>query len=173
MRPQLHQTIIRLVALEAHTSHDEPVRRLEISKQSMGGYHAGLNKKDVRPFTSEKIGDGVFKVTPAPLKPGEYAFVQLEGARAMVVLKMFDFRDRGAAANKRFRLGSERLSSNQMDLNCPVCAADLITEPSVVSPHLKEKMPDGHTMRTTTFVHRQSKCKKLRILPIRVWLHAG
>ena len=58
---------------------------------ALGGYHAGLNKKDIRPFTSEKISDGIFKVTPATLKPGEYAFVQLAGARMVTALKMFDF----------------------------------------------------------------------------------
>jgi hypothetical protein len=77
--------------MEAHVSHDQPVRRLEISKVNMGGYHAGLNKKDVRPFTTEKISEGVFKVTPTSLKPGEYAFIQLVGARMVTALKMFDF----------------------------------------------------------------------------------
>jgi len=77
--------------MEAHVSHDQPVRRLEISKMSLGGYHAGLNKKDVRQFTTEKISDGVFKVTPTALKPGEYAFIQLVGARMVTALKMFDF----------------------------------------------------------------------------------
>lgn len=77
--------------MEAHVSHDQPVRRLEISKVSLGGYHAGLNKKDVRPFTTEKISDGIFKVTPTALKPGEYAFIQLVGARMVTALKMFDF----------------------------------------------------------------------------------
>jgi hypothetical protein len=80
-----------LGALEAHISHDQPVRRLEISKVNMGGYHAGLNRKDVRPFTTEKISDGIFKVTPAALKAGEYAFVQVVGARMVTALKMFDF----------------------------------------------------------------------------------
>jgi hypothetical protein len=80
-----------LGVMEAHTSHDQPVRRIEISKVSMGGYHTGLNKKDVRPFTTEKISDGVFKVTPAALKPGEYVFVQLIGARMVSAMKMFDF----------------------------------------------------------------------------------
>ena len=80
-----------LGAMEAHISNDQPVRRLEISKMSMGGQHTGLNKKDVRPFTSEKISDGVFKVTPAALKPGEYVFVQLIGSRMVTTMKMFDF----------------------------------------------------------------------------------
>jgi hypothetical protein len=80
-----------LGVMEAHTSHDQPVRRLEISKVSLGGYHTGLNKKDIRPFTTEKISDGVFKVTPAALKPGEYVFVQLMGARMVSAMKMFDF----------------------------------------------------------------------------------
>jgi hypothetical protein len=77
--------------MEAHTVHDQPVRRIEISKASMGGYRTGLNKKDVRTFTTEKIGDGVFKVTPTALKSGEYVFVQLMGARVVSAIKMFDF----------------------------------------------------------------------------------
>jgi hypothetical protein len=80
-----------LGVMEAHTSHDQPVRRLEISKMSMGGYHVGLNKKDVRPFTTEKISDGVFKVTPTALKPGEYVFVQLIAGNVASAMKMFDF----------------------------------------------------------------------------------
>jgi hypothetical protein len=86
-----------LGVLEAHTSHDKPVRRIEISKVSMGGYHMGLNPKDLRPFTSEKIADGAYKVTPNPLKSGEYVFVQLAGTRMMTTLKTYDF---GIAAGK-------------------------------------------------------------------------
>ena len=77
--------------LEAHTSHNQPVRRLEISKQNLGGFHAGLNKNDIRQFTTEKISDGAFKVTPDSLKPGEYAFIQLVGARMVTTMKMYDF----------------------------------------------------------------------------------
>jgi len=80
-----------LGAMEAHVSHDQPVRRIEISKASMGGYRTGLNKKDVRVFTTEKVSDGIFKVTPTALKPGEYVFVQLMGARMVNAMKMFDF----------------------------------------------------------------------------------
>ena len=77
--------------MEAHTHHDQPERRLEISKVSMGGYHVGLNKKDVRPFTTEKVSEGIFKVAPASLKPGEYVFVQLIAGNVASAMKMFDF----------------------------------------------------------------------------------
>ncbi len=80
-----------LGVMEGHKDHEAWVRRIEISKSSMGGYRTGLNKKDVRNFTTEKISDGIFKVAPASLEPGEYVFVQLMGANMVSTLKMFDF----------------------------------------------------------------------------------
>ena len=77
--------------MEEHKVHHEMVRRIEVSKASMGGYRVGLNKSAIHTFTSEKLSDGVFKVTPQDLPPGEYVFVQLLGVRMVSTLKMFDF----------------------------------------------------------------------------------
>jgi hypothetical protein len=77
--------------MEEHKVHHEMVRRIEVSKASMGGYRVGLNKNAVRSVTAEKIADGVYKVTPQTLAPGEYVFVQVLGANMVSTLKMFDF----------------------------------------------------------------------------------
>jgi hypothetical protein len=79
-----------LAVMDLHKDKGE--RRLEIGKYTMGGARLGLNKKDVQPINSEKVADRVFKVTPvSPLKPGEYAFVDLRAANITGGGKLFDF----------------------------------------------------------------------------------
>jgi hypothetical protein len=80
----------KLASLELRKEKDE--RRLEIGKFSMGGSSIGLNKKDVQAFNVDKVADQVYKVSPSsPLKPGEYAFVDMRAARMSGGGKMFDF----------------------------------------------------------------------------------
>ncbi len=80
----------KLASLEIRKEKDE--RRLEIGKFTMGGSSIGLNKKDVQALNVDKVADRVYKVSPAsPLKPGEYAFVDMRAARMTGGGKMFDF----------------------------------------------------------------------------------
>ena len=80
----------KLASLELRKEKEE--RRLEIGKFTMGGSSIGLNKKDVQAINVDKVADRVYKVTPSsPLKPGEYAFVDMRAARMSGGGKMFDF----------------------------------------------------------------------------------
>ncbi|HUJ09690.1 MAG TPA: hypothetical protein VL171_06655 [Verrucomicrobiae bacterium] len=63
-----------LVQMEIRKSKHQ--RRLEIGKVNLGGSKQGLSPKVIRAIQSEKVGDGIYKVTPQEnLKDGEYAFV--------------------------------------------------------------------------------------------------
>lgn len=80
----------KLASLELRKEKEE--RRLEIGKFTMGGSSIGLNKKDVQAVNVDKVADRVYKVSPSnPLKPGEYAFVDMRAARMTGGGKMFDF----------------------------------------------------------------------------------
>ena len=64
-------------------------RRLEIGKINLGGAKQGLNEKVIRTIQSERIADGVYKVTPQEdLQDGEYAFVYSANQSGG---KVFDF----------------------------------------------------------------------------------
>jgi hypothetical protein len=76
-----------LCALEL--KKDKQERRLVVGKYTWGGASFGVDQKSMRPFSSEKVAEGIFKVVPdADLPPGEYAFVLPSGAG---VSRMFDF----------------------------------------------------------------------------------
>jgi len=80
----------KLASMELRNQKDE--RRLEIGKFGMGGSSVGLNSKDVRAVSVDKVADLVFKVSPSsPLKPGEYAFVDMRAAHITGGGKLFDF----------------------------------------------------------------------------------
>lgn len=71
-------------------------REVTISKQNAYGGKGGLSDEYVVPFTSENLGNGIFKVTPsADLKNGEYGFYLINSggsnASAAVGAKFFDF----------------------------------------------------------------------------------
>lgn len=68
---------------------DKNERRLVVGKASWGGASFGVDAKSMRDFTTEKVGEGIFKVVPNnDLAPGEYAFVLASGGG---VSRMFDF----------------------------------------------------------------------------------
>jgi hypothetical protein len=74
-----------LVEMEMHKQQ----RRLEIGKINLGGSKQGLSEKTMRAMQSEKVADGIYKVTPqGDLKDGEYAFVYKANTS---VGKVFDF----------------------------------------------------------------------------------
>ena len=78
-----------LVEMQVRKSKAE--RRLEVGKAGMGGGHMGLNKRDVRDVATDKLAEGIYKVTPlTPLKPGEYAFVYRRAGNLMGG-KVYDF----------------------------------------------------------------------------------
>jgi hypothetical protein len=71
-------------------------REITISKQNAYGAKGGLSDEYVIPFTTETLGNGIFKVTPsADLKNGEYGFYLINSggsnASAAVGAKFFDF----------------------------------------------------------------------------------
>ena len=67
-------TDFSLVQMEIRKQKNQ--RRLEIGKVNLGGSSQGLSAKTIRAVQSEKIADGVYKVSPQEdLKDGEYAFV--------------------------------------------------------------------------------------------------
>jgi len=76
-----------LVQLELKKDKNE--RRLVVGKAGWGGAKFGVDQKSMRPFSTEKIAEGIYKVTPdADLAAGEYAFVLPAGGS---VSRMFDF----------------------------------------------------------------------------------
>ena len=85
-----------LVKMETHKQQ----RRLEIGKINLGGSKQGLSEKTMRPMQSERVADGIYKVSPAEdLSDGEYAFVYKANTS---VGKVFDFGiDGGLKASKR------------------------------------------------------------------------
>jgi hypothetical protein len=68
---------------------DDDMRKINVGKTSMAGLggNSGVDENQVVPFISERLGDGVFKVTPQrPLTKGEYCFLYpAQGGR------VFDF----------------------------------------------------------------------------------
>lgn len=71
-------------------------RELTIAKSNAYGAKGGISDESVVEFTSEKVGEGIYKITPkAPLKNGEYAFYLLNSgnsnASRAIGSKFFDF----------------------------------------------------------------------------------
>ena len=70
-------------------------RELIVGEFGLFGSSSGTRSKDTVDFRVEKVGPGVYKVTPsAPLEPGEYCFFYAAGAStfgAGTVGKLFDF----------------------------------------------------------------------------------
>lgn len=71
-------------------------REITISKANQWGAKGGLSDEYVVPFTTENLGNGIFKVTPSrDLKNGEYGFFLINSggsnASAAVGAKFFDF----------------------------------------------------------------------------------
>jgi hypothetical protein len=71
-------------------------RELTIAKSNAYGAKGGISDESVVEFTSEKAGEGIYKITPkAPLKNGEYAFYLLNSgnsnASRAIGSKFFDF----------------------------------------------------------------------------------
>ncbi len=82
-----------LLRLEVKSDTRETV----VMKANAFGASSGTEDKANVPFTSTKLGPGVYKVVPnAPLKPGEYAFISVAATGAFApgaasASRLFDF----------------------------------------------------------------------------------
>ena len=63
-------------------------RQFVIGKVKGTGGNVGIDPRNTLPFTVSETGDGVFKVAPPALEPGEYGFV-LPGDRGRY--RIYDF----------------------------------------------------------------------------------
>ena len=87
-------TTNEFVMVRFHIRSDN--REITISKRNAYGVKGGLSDEYVIPFTSEELGNGVFKVTPnIDLKNGEYGFYLINSGSSntstAVGAKFFDF----------------------------------------------------------------------------------
>jgi hypothetical protein len=77
----------QLVKLEVHGN----TREITVSKTNIIGDKTGMYDSAIVPFSYEKVGDGIFKITPKqPLRNGEYGFYLL-GSGASIGATFYDF----------------------------------------------------------------------------------